>query len=261
MEENKKVWIAGIGFVVLVVLVLAIYYFFIREKPPEMPVQPEIVEEAVVPSETEEISEEPQEVTEQIQVNLDESDEPIRDLAANLSSQPELMKWLSGSKDLARKFVAAVDNIANGQSPRNQIGFFKPDKEFAAVEGGGEFFLDPASYLRYSVVAEVFTSLDSEGSVKLYRQSYTIIQEAYRDLGYPSGNFQKTLLQAIDELLQVPIAQKDIRLEKKLLSYALADPQLENLSQAQKHLFRMGPQNILRIQLKLKEFKTLLANQ
>ena len=260
MEENKKVLIAGLGFAVLVILVLAIYYFFIREKPPEMPEQPEIVEEAVVPSETEEIVEKPQEVTEQIQINLDESDEPMRDLAANLSSRPELAQWLL-TEDLVRKFVAAVDNIANGQSPRNQIGFFKPDKEFESVEGGGEFFLDPASYARYSVVAEVFTSLDSEGSVKLFRRSYTIIQEAYRDLGYPSGNFQKTLLQAIDELLQVPIAQKDIRLEKKLLSYALADPQLESLSQAQKHLFRMGPQNILRIQLKLKEFKTLLANQ
>lgn len=260
MEENKKVWIAGIGFVVLVVLVIAIYYLFIREKPAEMPEQPEIVEETVVPSETEDIVEEPKEVPEKIEVSLDESDETLRDLAADLSSRPELAQWLL-TEDLVRKFVAAVDNIANGQSPRSQIGFFKPDKKFEVVEGGGETFLNPASYARYTVVAAVFDSLDSEGTVMLYRRSYTIIQEAYRDLGYPSGNFQKTLLQAIDELLQVPIVQRDIRLEKKLLSYALADPQLENLSLAQKHLFRMGPQNIRRIQTKLKEFKALLAQQ
>ena len=133
MEENKKVLIAGLGFAVLVILVLAIYYFFIREKPPEMPEQPEIVEEAVVPGETEEIVEEPQEVTEQIQVNLDESDEPMRDLAANLSSRPELAQWLL-TEDLVRKFAAAVDNIANGQSPRNQIGFFKPDNGISREE-------------------------------------------------------------------------------------------------------------------------------
>jgi hypothetical protein len=39
----------------------------------------------------------------------------------------------------------------------------------------------------------------------------------------------------------------------------MVDPELESLSQAQKHLLRMGPENILRIQSKLRELAKALG--
>ena len=40
MEENKKVILTGIGFLVLIVLAIGIYFLFIHEKPKEAtPVQ------------------------------------------------------------------------------------------------------------------------------------------------------------------------------------------------------------------------------
>jgi hypothetical protein len=84
------------------------------------------------------------------------------------------------------------------------------------------------------------------------------MQEAYKDLGYPDTDFDTTLIRAIVEMLQVPVV-KDILLEKKVVSYAMVDPELEGLSQAQKHLLRMGPENILRIQSKLRDLAQALG--
>ncbi|MBE0664719.1 MAG: DUF3014 domain-containing protein, partial [Candidatus Aminicenantes bacterium] len=61
------------------------------------------------------------------------------------------------------------------------------------------------------------------------------------------------LQQAIEQLLQVPSIYKDVKLEKKVLSFAFADVNLENLNPAQKQLLRMGPGNTARIRKKLRE--------
>lgn len=257
MEENKKVQTVVIGFFILIAAIVAIYYLFIREKSAEMPQIPEVVKEKVIPVKPEEPEEKLLDPIEVIEVELDKSDELVSKLAAELSSRPELAKWLV-TKDIIRKFVAAVDNIAHGLSPRKNIDFFDPGGKFYPLEKEGIYYLDPDGFKRYSPVANVFQSLDSKGCIKLYRQFKPAVQEAYEDLGYPDKDFTETLFQAIAELLRVPIVDEDVILEKKVLSYVMVDPDLENLSEAKKHLFRMGPYNIRKIQTKLKELKTLL---
>lgn len=257
MEEKKKVLLAGIIFIVLVALAIAIYYFFILDRGREQPTADEVVEQAV-PSASEEEEKAPEtEEVEPLQVDLNESDPVIRDLIKGLTSNPQLANWATAD-DLALKFVAGVDNIASGQSPRAQVDFFTLTEGFHVVERNGRTYIDPASYDRYNAVAEIFDSLDTENTVRLYKQLKPVIQEAYKDLGYPDADFQDTLIRAFVELLKVPIA-KDILLEKKIISYAMVDPELESLSQSQKHLLRMGPENILRIQSKLREMAQALG--
>ncbi len=255
MEENKRVLAVVIGFFILIAVIIAVYYLFIREKGEEMPKVPEVVEEAVIPVESEEPEEELIKPIEVLKVELDESDKLMRKLAAELSSRPELAKWLL-TKDIIRKFVAAVDNIANGQSPRKNIDFFNPGK-FFPLKKEGVCYLDPAGFKRYSPVANVFVSLDSEGCIRLYKQLKSALQEAYKDLGYPDKDFNITLFQAIDELMKVPVIEEDVALEEKLMSYVMVDPELEKMSEAQKHLFRMGPVNIRKIKTKLKELESI----
>ena len=255
MEENKRVLAVVIGFFILIAVIIAVYYLFIREKGEEMPKVPEVVEEAVIPVESEEPEEELIKPIEVLKVELDESDKLMRKLAAELSSRPELAKWLL-TKDIIRKFVAAVDNIANGQSPRKNIDFFNPGK-FFPLKKEGVCYLDPAGFKRYSPVANVFVSLDSEGCIRLYKQLKSALQEAYKDLGYPDKDFNITLFQAIDELMKVPVIEEDVALEEKLMSYVMVDPELEKMSEAQKHLFRMGPVNIRKIKAKLKELESI----
>jgi hypothetical protein len=255
MEEKKKVILAGIIFIVLVAIGVAVYYFFIYQKPEQPAEVSEMVQE---PAGAAEEKLEAEEEVEPIEVDLDESDEVVRELAKGLSSNPRLAAWLM-SKDLIRKFVAAVDNIALGQSPRAHIGFFKPEGDFEVIEKSGEYFINPASYERYDPVAEVFASLDTKGTVTLYKKLRPALQEAYRELGYPEANFDDTLKKAIDELLKVPVVDEDIQVKKKIVTYTMVDPELEKLSPAQKHLLRMGPDNVKRIQSKLREMSQALG--
>jgi len=78
------------------------------------------------------------------------------------------------------------------------------------------------------------------------------IEEAYKDLGYPDTEFGNTLKKAVMELLKVPVVEENIKLQKKVVTYMLANPEFENLSAAQKHLLRMGPDNMRLIQGKLR---------
>jgi len=256
MEENKKVWITGIGVIILIVAVVAIYYLFFQGKTKEAAQAEEVVEAKPVESVEEEKSLEGLPV-EPLDVALDESDSVIRDLIKGLSSHPKLADW-AVTTDFVRKFVAAVDNVANGQSPRAQLDFFRREGNFKVVEKSGRIYIDPSSYSRYNQVAEAFASLDTEGIVRLLRQSKLMIQEAYRDLGYPDQDFQDTLVRAIRELLRVPVV-KDVLVQKKVVSYEMVDPNLEKLSQAQKHLLRMGPENVQKIQSKLRELALALG--
>ena len=257
MEEKNKVILLGIIVVVMIALAIGVYYFFILDRGEEQPAAEEAIEqvEAAATEEGEESAE--SEEVEPLQVDLDDSDPLVRDLIKGLTSNPQLANWAK-TNDLILKFVAGVDNIANGQSPRAQVDFFTLSEGFHVVEKNGRTYIDPASYSRYTPVAEAFDSLDTEGTVRLYKQLKPVIQEAYEDLGYPDTDFENTLARAVAELLRVPIVT-DILLEKKIISYAMVDPELEDLSQAQKHLLRMGPENILRIQSKLRDLAQALG--
>lgn len=256
MEESRKVIITGAVFVALIALGFGIYFLFISDKSKGAPAE-EIVEKKPVEAPLEEPLKE-EETPELIQVDLDQSDDVVRKLFQELSSHPELAAWLV-SKDLIRRFVAAVDNIANGITPRPQIDFFSPKGGFRFIKKKGLLYVNPASYSRYDKIADVFLSLNSEGCATLYRRLEPVIQEAYKDLGYPEGDFRKTLTRAIVELLKVPVGEGDILIEKEVITYKMLDPRLEKLSAAQKHLFRMGPENTRIIQEKLREMALALG--
>jgi hypothetical protein len=255
MELSKKSIITGVVIISIVVLVVVIYFAFIKGKPEEMPVQETSVElSAQAPEEETPV----EKIPEPLQVELAESDGVVRDLAQEISSHPEFATWL-GSKNLITKFTATVDNIAQGSIPRAQIDFFKPKGRFRTFMRGGRYYISPASYARYNLVANVLSSLDVTDCVRLYRQLKPAIQEAFRELGYPEENFQNTLILAIHELLKVPVVEKNIPLESNVISYEIADSRLERLSDAQKSLLRMGPENVRKIQAKLREFGLALG--
>ncbi|MFV2073901.1 MAG: DUF3014 domain-containing protein [Thermoanaerobaculales bacterium] len=190
---------------------------------------------------------------------LKTSDTVVRELAAGLSSNPKLVSWLV-NEDLIRRFAASVDNIAAGTSPRVHLGFLRPKEAFKVKkDGGNRVVIDSRSYRRYDLPAEVFASLDTEGTVALYRELKPLIDEAYREIAPPGRRFDDRLNAAFDELLAVPIVEGPVEVDERVVTYALSDERLENLSDAQRHLLRMGPDNVRRIQEKLREIRAALA--
>jgi hypothetical protein len=171
--------------------------------------------------------------------------------------------WLAPD-DLVRRFVAAVDDVARGKSPRPHLGHLAPKRGFRATSetgdgAGDELRIDPRSYDRYDPFVEVLLSLDTADSVRLYRRLEPLFQEAYRDLGYPEGDFDRTLDRAFDEILATPIPEGPVELERGVDDYRFADPDLENLDPAQKHFLRLGPDNMRQLQAKLRLLRSALG--
>jgi len=250
MEETKKVGRNALLILLVLVVVIGGYFFLTKKKaPPPTPI--EAKKEITLPAE----EEKKEEVA--ALVNMEQSDDYIRTIAKELSTHPRLASWLK-TKNIIRKFTAAVDNIANGQSPKRQVDFFFPRTSFRVSKRGERLIIDPVSYSRYDPVVDVFISLDSKGCVSLFRSLKPLFQEAYRELGYPGADFEATLIRAILELLRTPVVENEIVVERSVINYVMVDPVLEELSEAQKHLLRMGPDNVAAIQMKLREIALLL---
>lgn len=191
---------------------------------------------------------------------LDASDALVARLSGELSERPELARYLA-TDGLIRRFTAAIDNISHGVSPRTNLPELIPAGGYRVLSGDGERARpDPESYHRYDAPAAVLVSLDTEGTARLYRRLEPLIEQAYRDLGYPEGGFDATLARALDHLLAAPVPPADPELVPagRGGGFAYADPELENLSAAQKHLLRAGPENVRRIQAKLRELRRAL---
>ncbi len=188
---------------------------------------------------------------------LEESDSFVRPLIERLSEHPELARWLAPDR-LVERFVTTVVNVADGDSPRPHLGFLDPGEGFSAAERGGEMFIARDSYDRFDTVVEVFTSLDTAAGVRLYRELEPLFDEAYRQLGYPSGDFNSVLARAIDHILATPIPSGAVELERRATSYHFEDPALENLSPAQKHFLRMGASSMRQVHAKLRLMRTAL---
>lgn len=257
-DDQKKVWKLAVR-ILLVLAVSGVAVYFIVARKPAGPPPAAKTEEAVKPPVSESVTA-PGEMNPLVipAVGLDQSDSVVREFARALSANARFGQWLQ-TKELVRKFVVVVDNIANGQSPKPHVDFFSPQGSFKSVVRSGQVFVDEASYTRYDPVSEVFLSLDTPSAVRLYRGLKPLISDAYRDLGYPDMNFEDALVKAMAELLETPVVEGPIRLEKKVLSYSMVDETLENLSQAQKQLLRMGPKNVRMIQGKVRELAAALG--
>lgn len=244
-----------IALVVLIVAAVLIWLSVGRESPEpqaELAVTP-IPTAAPTPSLEERLSERLKGVT------LTTSDSAIRQLAAGLSSRPELAAWLA-NEDIVRRFVASVDSIADGRSPRQQLEFLRPSTSFRAAARGDSLVVDPESYHRYDLVADVVASLDTTGTVALLRELEPLTDDAYAEIAPPGRSFDDRLTAAIDQMLAVPVVEGDVELEQKVVTYSYVDPRLENLTAAQRQLLRMGPDNVRKIQSKLREIKAALAS-
>ncbi len=187
---------------------------------------------------------------------LDASDAIVRQLVAGLSSRPELIAWLAG-QDLVRAFVAAVDNIARGTSPKPFLASLRPTEPFRATDRGGRLVADPHSFARYDRAADAFASLDPAGVAAAYARLAPLCETAYRELGV-EGTFQGALERAIGRLLAAPDAPEEAPLLWNFVTYEYADPALESLPEAEKQFLRMGPRNMRLVKAKLRELAQVM---
>jgi hypothetical protein len=243
------------GKVVAAVLALAVvaaagWYLWPRSSAP-----PPSATEATAPPATSPPPELPDRTEEPLELPaLGESDELIRQLLRQLSQHPRLAAVLA-TPELVRRFVVSADNVAEGQSPARHWPALVPAHGFATVERGGRRVIAAESFHRYDPWTELFARLDPAETARLYRQLLPLFEEAYRELGYPQGDFDATLGRALEHLLAAPVVERDLAVVPKVQSFAFDDPALEALSDAQKLLLRAGAENARRIQRQLRALR------
>jgi hypothetical protein len=190
---------------------------------------------------------------------LPQTDPIVRELVARLSSHPTIAAWLT-TKGLIANVTVATLAVAEGRTPVQLLRPIAPRGRFRTSNAGG-LFVDPRSYDRYNPHGEAIAALDPVGTASLYLTLKPRITDAYRELGYPDGDFDRVLERAIGVLLQTPELDEKVALVPKGVNFAYDDPSLESLSPAQKQLLRLGPRNSHAIRAKLEEIAALLKLQ
>jgi hypothetical protein len=184
---------------------------------------------------------------------LEASDDFVRALVRQLSQKPEWAEWLA-SGNLIRSFVVAVDKVAVGSSPAKDLKPAAPREKFKTIGSGKTLRIDPRSYDRYNGIANVVDAIDPDGAARAYRRLRPLMQQAFDELGYANLSFDDRLARALGRLVDVPVQESDVMLKATSVTFQFADPELEDLSPAQKHMLRMGPHNMRLVQAKMRAF-------
>ncbi len=189
---------------------------------------------------------------------LDESDEAAQDALRGLLGQ-ELVQEFFHLEDIVRRLVVTIDSLPRAQVPRRYMPVKPTARRFWTSGEEESIFINPDNYRRYTPYVRLAEAVKTKQLVAVYVRFYPLFQQAFKDLGYPSGYFNDRLIEVIDDLLAAPDLQGPVKLVRPKVMYQFADPDLEARSAGQKILIRMGSENAARIKAKLKEIRRELT--
>lgn len=183
----------------------------------------------------------------------EDADGVVRQTLTEAFGQAAVLRLLQ-TDGFVQRAVATVDNLPRQASPARLWPVNPAPGRFLLR---GDPTLQPQAVHadnadRYGALVGAVTALPPSQAVALYRQLYPLFQQAWRELGYPRGEFNTRLLQVLDHLLATPMPAQPLQLaltEVKgpvpsttpWLRYEFADPALQGLSAGQRALLRTGP--------------------
>ncbi|MBM7070635.1 DUF3014 domain-containing protein [Shewanella sp. 202IG2-18] len=271
----------GKGVVIAVAALLAIAavggYYYLNQ--PEEPTQtqtpedttvqvPDVLPEKPIPTETipepepepevkapepqpEPIKEEPKPAKPELP-KLNQSDAFVREQTLEAFKGLSINNVLL-NKNLARQFVVFVDNLAHGELARKASPLVGPNQSFDALDVTDKIYLDPDSYHRYDMYADLLQTMNTQSIVSSYKLLLPILNDAFAELGYEDVTFNQRIKAAIKEMLNAPIIEQPIELTSISVNYKFKNANLEALPDAQKLMIRMGPENTRKVKAALRE--------
>lgn len=190
---------------------------------------------------------------------LFDSDAYVREALIALFAHPQLAQWLA-PEFLIQRFVAFIDALPN-RKVSTHLWPAKPASGRLFVQQDGALrVIGPANDARYDAHVATFTRVDTDAAVALYLRLYPLLQQAYRDLGYPDRHFNDRVVAVLDHLLAAPEPAAPVAVvpdDKGNWIYVDAD--LENASAGQKFLMRLGAKHETAVKAKLREVRMALA--
>ena len=191
--------------------------------------------------------------------DLFNSDAYVLDALNALFAHPQLAQWLV-PEHLIQRSVAFVDALPNRKVSTNLWPAKPASGRFFVQEEAGTAVIGPANAARYDAHVAALAGVDTGAAVALYLRLYPLLQQAYRDLGYPDRHFNDRVVVVLDHLLAAPepVPPLTVALNDKG-HWIYADADLESASAGQKFLMRLGPKHEAAVKAKLREFRDALA--
>ncbi|SDJ90837.1 Protein of unknown function [Ferrimonas sediminum] len=279
-NSSNSSTIAMVMVVLVILLSIGAWFYFAGDKEapvatvdPIEPVIEPIVEVPAEPLPTEPVIEpepqpEPQPAPEVVEPEpepeapkielppLAQSDEFAKAQLNGLSDGMQLGQFLVPDS-LVRRFVGLVDNLAQGNLLREQGPFKRLSEEFKAVDVNGQLYLDPDGYHRYDAYTSFLYRLDEQALRDSFLLMEPLFEQAYAELGY-EDSFRDRLDDAIDLLLSAPEMDTAIPLESHSVNYEFKDADLESLTDVEKLMLRMGPDNARKLKSTLRRFRAAM---
>jgi hypothetical protein len=192
--------------------------------------------------------------------SLSASDALLRDLVSALSRHALIARFLA-REGIVRNTVLAVEQIGDGRTPAVPLNVWRPDNRLA-IDGTAAGRLDPRTYSRWDPATQSLLSIDPHDAAQLYVNVKPLFDEAYRDLGHPNGDFDESIVRALQTLKETPEVTGEPELIRRSGYYEHADPALRALRPVQKQFLLIGPDNRRRVLGWLDQFaKTLDLKQ
>ena len=185
---------------------------------------------------------------------LDQSDGVVKDRLSALTG-PDVFQALFVPKDIIQRIVVTVDNLPRRRLPQRYLALTPVDGRFRVTGKEDAQVISDNNYRRYTPYVKLAEAVDTGRLVALYRYLYPLFQAAYRDLGFPHGNFNDRVIEVIDDMLDTPAVHGPVRVVQPGVYYKFTDPALEARSAGQKILLRMGPENAARIKARLRALR------
>ncbi|MCG6201271.1 DUF3014 domain-containing protein [Psychromonas antarctica] len=191
--------------------------------------------------------------------SLNDSDATVLSSAQSVSLLPSYTVLLKQT-NIIRNLVVFIDNLSRGELLTKYSPLIKPTEPFSVLKVDNEIYLDTKSYHRYDLYVDIINAINIDYAIDQYRLLTPLFSEAYAELGYSENAFISTLSAAIEGVLNAPIIREPIKLVAPSVMYKFADPQLEALSSADKLMIRMGPDNMLKLRVKLQKIQIALKS-
>jgi hypothetical protein len=254
-ERREPMSAAARGALIIAVLCAAvalIYWFGVREKPAPQAPPPAAAPQAPAPPPAEPAA---PRAEAPVPALADSDGELLQALSQLFGSGIEQLVLRPG---VVHRIVATVDSLPRAKVPLQVMPVKPVGGAFSTTGQAEQLSISPANADRYARYLGFVSRLDTAALVGTYRRYYPLFQQAYRELGYPKGEFNDRLIEAIDDLLEAPQPEPPVKLIVPRAMFDYADPDLQDCSAGQKVLIRIGPENEARVKAKLRQIRRAL---
>ena len=191
---------------------------------------------------------------------LDESDSSLWHSLGQTLGATALTLFFN-KPNMIRNFVATVDNLPREAASINLMPVKPTTGIFKVSSKNGQLLIDTSNAKRYMPFIDALTTANPTRIFSLYKENYSLFQQAYAELGYPKGYFNDRLVVAMDDLLAAPEMERDTPLTQPNVLYEFSEQDFQQRSAGQKIMLRIGVDNERELKKTIRLYRAMAVGE